>query len=115
MATHTIMLPTPQDDTLRSIVWDDVAGTFSGEHSAVPWLNDEAERAARGEPVRIMLDDCSIDVRDPGHDPADLLRLLTLVWQGVHPPGESPTSASPSPSPRCSTASSPHPSPPPVP
>ncbi|MBC6441212.1 MAG: hypothetical protein GDA49_12560 [Rhodospirillales bacterium] len=85
MATHTIMLPSTQDDTFRSIVWDDVAGTFSGDHRAVPWLNKEASRA---EPEPFVLDDCSIVVQDPGHDPADLLRLLTLIWQGAYPPGK---------------------------
>ena len=76
MAAHTILLPDMmRGRALRSIVWDDQAGTVEGEHYDVDWIRDVIQQAAKG-PVTVGDPGGTWDLRDPGHDPAEFLVLL---------------------------------------
>lgn len=80
MAIHTIMLPDMrQSDAPRAIIWDDEAGTVTGEHSKVPWMQGILAR-----PTPVVLRDYAgaATLRAPGHDPAD---FLTLLWAAYWP------------------------------
>ena len=86
MATHTIMYPDWRvGRDLRSIVWDDEAGTVEGDHSQIDLI-----REALDEPIPLVLDDEAAvwTLEDPAHDPADFLTLLSLLvdWQPLRPP-----------------------------
>ena len=75
MAQHTIMFPDWMvGRELRSIVWDDDAGTVEGEHSHIDDL-----REALAEPTPLLLPSiaASWTLNDPAHDPADFLALLS--------------------------------------
>ncbi len=86
MATHTIMLPDRRyGRARRTILWDDQAGTFSGDHGDVPWLN---EQVAGREPGWLVKEEIRIWLEDPAHRPGDLIWLLGYIWAGVHRPGE---------------------------
>ena len=81
MTVHTIMLP----DMMhyrgpRSVIWDDEAGTVTGEHSWVPWMQ---EMLAATPPIEIEDGMRPVILRDPGHDPADFLRLLWAAYWPV--------------------------------
>ena len=85
MAVHTIMLPDRmRGREPRSIVWDDEAGTVTGEHSGVPLMQ---KILAAPTPV-----DCSdvglvLFLLDPAHDPADFWWLLYgAYWPVVEEP-----------------------------
>ena len=80
MTVHTIMLPEGFNRPMRSIVWDDEAGTVTGEHSEVPWLQDIL---AQPTPVVLPVPGGDATLRDPGHDPADFLFLLGRVYWPV--------------------------------
>ncbi len=85
MARHTIMLPDRSAGRdLRSIVWDDEAGTVSGDHSKLPWLAEQI----KAEAGWLEMDTQRVWLEDPAHRPGDLLWLLGYIWQGVHGPGE---------------------------
>ena len=88
MTVYTIRLPdASRGDDLRPIVWDDEAGTVTGEHSDVPQLQE-----ALAEPVPVVLPHITgpLTLRDPGHDPADFIALLaTLWWEFLVEPGRS--------------------------
>lgn len=74
MAIHTIMLPDMMhDDAPRSVIWDDEAGTVTGEHSSLPWIQ---ECLAATPPIEVEAGMRGVTLNDPGHDPADFLRLL---------------------------------------
>ena len=88
MTVHTIMLPDMrQYDEPRSVIWDDEAGTVTGEHSKVPWMQ---EGLALTPPV-VMGDVMgTVTLNDPGHDPADFLRLLWRAnWRVLDEPWRS--------------------------
>ncbi len=84
---------------LRSILWDDEAGTVSGDHSEVGWI---AGVFAAPKPVRIGGTGRFWDLSDPAHDSSEFLALihdiywpalgeplrsaLPLVFDGVDPP-----------------------------
>lgn len=77
MAVHTIMLPIASGpefaDDLRSIIWDDEAGTVEGDH---PGLEAIAWALAADKPVLAGSWIQSWTLSDPGHDPAEFLSLL---------------------------------------
>ena len=76
MAKHTIMFPDWMvGDDLRSIVWDDKAGTVEGDHSQIDSL-----RKTLAKPTPYVIHDiaASWTLEDPAHDPADFLAVLSL-------------------------------------
>ncbi|MBC6405782.1 MAG: hypothetical protein GDA41_08690 [Rhodospirillales bacterium] len=79
MAVHTVMLP----DRLhgrepRPIVWDAAAGTVEGTHSHVPGMQAVL---AQPKPIDYSSDERVLYLKDPGHDPAEFLWLLsTAFW-----------------------------------
>ena len=82
MAAHTILLPDMmRGRALRSIVWDDQAGTVEGEHYDVDWIRDVIQQSAEG-PVTVGDPGGTWDLRDPGHDPAEFLVLLEMSVSG---------------------------------
>ena len=58
------------------ILWDDVAGTVDGAHSAVPALQ---RHLASSPPVRLGDIIGELVLRDPRHRPEDFLALLWRV------------------------------------
>ena len=85
MTVHTIMLPDMMHGREpRSVIWDDEAGTVTGEHSDVPWM----QGTLAATPPVVMPDPMgTITLNDPGHDPADFLRVL---WDAYWPVMEEP-------------------------
>ncbi len=78
MAVHTIMLPDMlYGDELRTVVWDDVAGTVEGTHSSVPGMQ---RNLARPKPLNLPSQGRVIRLEDPGHDPAEFLWLLVIAF-----------------------------------
>ena len=74
MAKHTLMIPDSRvGRELRSIVWDDEAGTVEGEHSKLDRL-----RKALAEPTPLVIHGIAVTwtFAAPAHDPADFLALL---------------------------------------
>ena len=85
MAIHTITLPAGmRDDTPRTVVWDDEAGTVEGDHYDVPWMRKvlaDAKPVTVGTPGRVW------DLRDPGHRPDEFLVLLYIAhWPVLSEP-----------------------------
>ena len=77
MAVHTIMLPESlRGAELRSIVWDDSAGTVEGDHRDVPYIR---RKLAAEKPVTVGDSHWTWDLRDPAHDPVDFLVLLYVM------------------------------------
>ena len=77
MAKHTIMFPDIMvGGELRSIVWDDEAGTVEGEHSRLDLI-----REILAEPTPYTIGDVAAEVtlEDAAHSPADFLRVLS-IW-----------------------------------
>ena len=90
MAVHTIMLPGMMHGREpRSVVWDDQAGTVTGEHSRVPQMQ---EMLAATPPVEVEDGPRLAILHDPGHDPADFLRLL---WDAYWPVMNEPLRSTP--------------------
>ena len=75
MTVHTIMLPdfNKAGRPPRSVIWDDEAGTVTGEHSRVPEMQ---EVLAATPPIKMGDVMGTFTLNDPGHDPADFLVLL---------------------------------------
>ena len=69
---------------LRSIVWDDEAGTVAGDHSKV----DSFRRVfAADKPVTIGGGGGTWDLTDPAHDPVEFLTMLRNVyWPALDEP-----------------------------
>ncbi len=81
MATHEIRLPDRvRDRELRTISWDDEAGTVSGDHFKVEYLRDIL---AAPKPVTVGGVGATWDLEDPGHRPEEFLVLLYMVWWPV--------------------------------
>ena len=77
MAKHTLMIPDIMvGRDLRSIVWDDEAGTVEGEHSRLYRLR---EALARPTPLILHNIAASWTLAAPAHDPADFLALLGRI------------------------------------
>ncbi len=85
MTVHTIMLPDMMHGREpRSVIWDDEAGTVTGEHYDVPWMQ---EALAATPPIEVEDGMRLVTLHNPGHDPADFLRLL---WRAYWPVMEEP-------------------------
>ena len=76
MAVHTIMLPDlMRGRELRSIVWDDEAGTVSGDHYRV--VDGDIQRILdRPKPMKVGGPWGYWKLDDPAHDPAEFLVVL---------------------------------------
>ena len=85
MAVHEIRIPDMvRGDEPRSILWDDVAGTVSGDHFRIAYLEDVL---AAPKPVTVGGPPSTIwDLVDPGHRPEEFLVLLFTVWHRVLDP-----------------------------
>lgn len=85
MAVHTITLPDwMRGDELRTIVWDDEAGTVSGTHSDVAELQRVFDAP---KPVTIGDEGGTWDLQDPAHDPAEFLTALgNAFWPALREP-----------------------------
>ena len=83
MAKHTIMFPDFRvGRELRSIVWDNEAGTVEGEHSQLDVI-----RRVFARPTPYVIGDVAATwtLEDPAHNPADFLTLLSkLIDWRVH-------------------------------
>ena len=78
MAVHTITLPDGmRSDDLRTIVWDDEAGTVSGTHYNLPYIR---RIFAAPKPVEVGVCGRVWRLRDPAHDPAEFLVLLEVTY-----------------------------------
>ena len=88
MAVHTITLPDMRHgDEPRSVIWDDEAGTVTGEHSRVPWMQ---EVLAAPKPYVFGDVGGTFVLHDAGHNPADFLVLLGLAyWPALDEPWRS--------------------------
>ncbi|MCY4002090.1 MAG: hypothetical protein OXF33_00045 [Rhodospirillales bacterium] len=88
MAVHTILLPDwLRGDEIRSIVWDDEAGTVSGTHREVAELQRVFDAP---KPVTIGDEGGTWDLRDPAHDPAEFLTALANgFWPVLREPHRS--------------------------
>lgn len=84
MAIYRIMVPdSTQDGDLRSIIWDDEAGTVAGDHVDVPWMQS---RLRQPWPGTVEFPP-SVRLEDPAHDPRDFWWLLFEVhWPMMEPP-----------------------------
>ena len=73
MAVHTIRIPDRlYGREMRTILWDDVAGTVEGDHSEIP---DMQRVFAAPKPVTYGAG-IAWDLHDPAHDPSEFLVLL---------------------------------------
>ena len=85
MAVHSLLIPDRlRGRELRSIIWDDEAGTVEGDHSKVA----EFRRVfAADKPVRIGNPGGKWDLVDPAHDPAEFLAVLRILyWPALDEP-----------------------------
>lgn len=85
MAVHTLSIPDRmRGRELRSIVWDDQAGTVDGDHSVV----DSFRRVFDADkPVTVGDPGCAWDLTDPAHDPAQFLAVLwSVYWPALDQP-----------------------------
>ncbi len=82
MTVHTIMLPDRmRGREPRRVIWDDEAGTVTGEHSRIPWMQ---EVLARPTPVNFCDDEQVLFLKDPAHDPRDFLHLLGEAYWPIY-------------------------------
>ena len=82
MAVHTIMLPDRmRGREPRSVVWDDEAGTVTGEHSSVEWMQ---RMLAAPTPVDLSDDGQELFLVDPAHDPTDFWWLLYFAFWPIY-------------------------------
>ncbi len=69
---------------LRTIVWDDEAGTVAGDHSKVGSFR---RVFAADKPVTIGDEGGTWDLVDPAHDPVEFLAILHIVyWPALDEP-----------------------------
>lgn len=85
MARHEIGIPDRmRGQELRTVVWDDEAGTVEGDHSRVEWI---AAKLAAPKPVTVGDTGRSWELSDPGRDPSEFLALVRLIyWPALEPP-----------------------------
>ena len=77
MAIHVIRIPDRmRGREVRTIRWDDGAGTVDGDHSYVIPLGAILAAA----PVDEWVHEGTLTLRDPAHDPADFLAALCLLY-----------------------------------
>ena len=78
MGLHTITLPDPMHGReARTILWDDEAGTVSGNHSGIATLQ---RYISAPKPVTVGDPGGTWDLSDPGHDPTEMLIALYMIW-----------------------------------
>ncbi len=80
MSVHTIQIPDWRGGAggeLRTLVWDDEAGTVAGDYSGV-----ESIRKFFGDPERWTRGDASgvLQLEDPRHKPEDFKGMLMAVY-----------------------------------
>ena len=81
MAIHQISVPdVSRGRALRTIIWDDVAGTVDGDHYDVACLR---ELIAAPKPVTVGDPGGTWDLSDPAHDPGEFLILLSMIYWPV--------------------------------
>ena len=74
MAVHSIMIPDwLRGDELRSVVWDDEAGTITGTHNRVADIQRIFDAP---KPVTIGDPGGTWDLTDPAHNPREFLTML---------------------------------------
>ena len=85
MARHEIRIPDRmRGEALRTVVWDDEAGTVEGDHWDVDWI---ADTLAAPKPVTVGGIGRFWELTDPGRDPAEFLVLIHEVyWPALSPP-----------------------------
>ena len=85
MAVHTITIPDRMyGREPRTIVWDDEAGTVSGDHSKVA---DFRRVFAAEKPVTVGAGAGTWDLSDPAHDPVEFLIVLWIAyWPALDEP-----------------------------
>ena len=77
MTIHTIVMPDRlRDEEPRRIVWDDEAGTVEGDHYRVPDIQRIIDAP---KPVEVGAGHVW-RLRDPGHDPAEFLLILLVLY-----------------------------------
>ena len=78
MAVHTIVMPdVVRGEQPRRIVWDDEAGTVEGNHFDVPSIQRIIDAP---KPVEVGGPGWVWSLRDPGHDPAEFLVILCVLY-----------------------------------
>ncbi len=81
MAIHRINLPDMlYGREMRTVIWDDTAGTVEGTHSDVPGMQ---KTLARPTPVNCSSEGRELYLRDPAHDPTEFLWLLGFAFDGI--------------------------------
>ena len=85
MAVHTLMIPDRmRGRELRSIIWDDEAGTVGGDHYDVSSFR---RVFAADKPVTVGDPGRAWDLTDPAHDPSQFLAVLyTVYWPALDEP-----------------------------
>ena len=84
MTVHIIEMPDwMRGRELRTVVWDDEAGTVSGDHSDVPWL---LEMIGKPTPWIFPQPDSTVQLRNPAHDPAEFVFLLGRAYWPILDP-----------------------------
>ena len=80
MTVHTIRLPDRMHGReLRTVIWDDEAGSVSGDHFDVGWMQEALQHL----PVDLTNEGRVLVLRDPAHDPRDFIHLLAACWGDV--------------------------------
>ena len=81
MARHVITIPDLMAGReLRTIVWDNEAGTVEGTHYDIEYIQrifDAPKPVTAGDPGLAW------DLTDPAHDPAQFLVLLWVSYNGI--------------------------------
>ena len=81
MARNVITLPDLMAGReLRTIVWDDEAGTVEGTHSDIEDFRREFDAP---KPVTVGHTGLAWDLTDPAHDPSQFLVLLWASYNGI--------------------------------
>ena len=81
MGRHVITIPDMRyGDGLRTIVWDNGAGTVGGTHSRIGDFRREFDAP---KPVTVGDPGLARDLTDPARDPAQFLVLLWTTWNGI--------------------------------
>ena len=65
---------------LRTIIWDDEAGTVEGNHSDIAFFR---RTFAAPKPVTCGDPGTAWDLNDPAHDPAEFLVLLWVAYARI--------------------------------
>ncbi len=80
---HRIIVRALVREGNAEIIWDDVAGTVTGDHYKVPSLR---EKLAGPMPYKTGSEAAIYELQDPGHNAADFLTLLSFATLTLEPP-----------------------------